>query len=80
MICKVKEPIDPEYGLLRKDQLLFTYLHLAASRTCTEASAPRRHHLDRVRDGAGCGRLLASARADERSGGQDGTSRRHPTT
>jgi alanine dehydrogenase len=37
MICKVKEPIEEEYGRLRKDQLLFTYLHLAASRSCTDA-------------------------------------------
>jgi alanine dehydrogenase len=29
MIVKVKEPIAPEYGLLRRGQLLFTYLHLA---------------------------------------------------
>jgi alanine dehydrogenase len=31
MIVKVKEPIAPEYSLMRKDQLLFTYLHLAAA-------------------------------------------------
>ncbi|HPH70605.1 MAG TPA: alanine dehydrogenase, partial [Kofleriaceae bacterium] len=31
MVVKVKEPIAPEYGLMRKDQLLFTYLHLAAA-------------------------------------------------
>jgi alanine dehydrogenase len=37
MVCKVKEPIEQEYGLLRKGQLLFTYLHLAASRACTDA-------------------------------------------
>jgi len=37
LVCKVKEPIEPEYGLLRKDQVLFTYLHLAASRECTDA-------------------------------------------
>jgi len=37
MVCKVKEPIEIEYGRLRKDQLLFTYLHLAASRSCTDA-------------------------------------------
>ena len=37
MVCKVKEPIAPEYGRMRKDQILFTYLHLAASRSCTEA-------------------------------------------
>jgi alanine dehydrogenase len=29
MIVKVKEPIAPEYGLMRENQLLFTYLHLA---------------------------------------------------
>jgi alanine dehydrogenase len=29
MIIKVKEPVGPEYGLLREGQLLFTYLHLA---------------------------------------------------
>lgn len=31
MIVKVKEPIEPEYGLMRDGQLLFTYLHLAAA-------------------------------------------------
>src|ERR671939_110114 len=33
----VKEPIAPEYGFLRKDLTLFTYLHLAADRALTEA-------------------------------------------
>jgi len=37
MIVKVKEPIAPEYSLMRKDQILFTYLHLAASKDCTDA-------------------------------------------
>lgn len=37
MIVKVKEPIAPEYSKMRSGQLLFTYLHLAASRECTEA-------------------------------------------
>jgi len=37
LLLKVKEPIASEYGLMRKDQVLFTYLHLAASRPCTEA-------------------------------------------
>jgi alanine dehydrogenase len=37
LICKVKEPIEEEYGRMRKGQVLFTYLHLAASRTCTQA-------------------------------------------
>jgi alanine dehydrogenase len=37
MICKVKEPLETEYPLLGRDQILFTYLHLAASRSCTDA-------------------------------------------
>ncbi|MGV3531233.1 MAG: alanine dehydrogenase, partial [Chthoniobacteraceae bacterium] len=39
LIVKVKEPLPSEYPLLRKDQVLFTYLHLAASKTLTEALA-----------------------------------------
>ncbi|OIN81134.1 alanine dehydrogenase [Mycobacterium malmoense] len=37
LLLKVKEPIPAEYGLLRRRQILFTYLHLAASRACTDA-------------------------------------------
>ena len=37
LILKVKEPIEPEYPLMREGQTLFTYLHLAASRACTDA-------------------------------------------
>ncbi len=37
MVLKVKEPIAEEYHQLRKDLVLFTYLHLAASRSCTDA-------------------------------------------
>lgn len=37
LIVKVKEPMPSEYDYLRQDQVLFTYLHLAASRDCTEA-------------------------------------------
>jgi len=39
LVLKVKEPVPEEYGLLglRPGQVLFTYLHLAASRRCTEA-------------------------------------------
>lgn len=37
MIVKVKEPLPAEYELLRKGQILFTYLHLAANRQLTEA-------------------------------------------
>ena len=37
LILKVKEPIQAEYSRMRSDQTLFTYLHLAASRECTDA-------------------------------------------
>lgn len=37
LILKVKEPLAPEYGRMRKGQVLFTYLHLAASKECTDA-------------------------------------------
>jgi len=37
LIQKVKEPIAAEYPKMRKGQILYTYLHLAASRECTEA-------------------------------------------
>lgn len=37
LVLKVKEPIAPEYKRMRKGQTLFTYLHLAASKECTDA-------------------------------------------
>ncbi|CAB4774262.1 unannotated protein [freshwater metagenome] len=37
LILKVKEPIAAEYNYLRAGQILFTYLHLAASKECTDA-------------------------------------------
>ena len=37
MIVKVKEPIEPEYPLVRPGQLLFTYFHFACDRELTEA-------------------------------------------
>ena len=37
MIIKVKEPIQEEYDLVRKDQLLFTYFHFASYQPLTEA-------------------------------------------
>lgn len=37
MIVKVKEPIEPEYGLIRKGQLVFTYFHFACDRPLTDA-------------------------------------------
>jgi alanine dehydrogenase len=37
LLLKVKEPVPAEYTLLRRGQILFTFLHLAASRACTDA-------------------------------------------
>ena len=37
MIIKVKEPIEKEYGLIKKDQILYTYFHFASSETLTNA-------------------------------------------
>src|SRR3954466_90856 len=37
LVLKVKEPVAEEYHRMRKEQVLFTYLHLAASRDCTQA-------------------------------------------
>jgi len=36
LIVKVKEPLGPEFDLMRPNQVLFTYLHLAASKELTE--------------------------------------------
>ncbi len=41
LILKVKEPIAEEYARMRDGQTLFTYLHLAASRECTDALLER---------------------------------------
>ncbi len=37
LVLKVKEPVAEEYYRMREDQVLFAYLHLAASRACTDA-------------------------------------------
>ena len=37
MIVKVKEPIEPEYKLIKKDQVVFTYFHFASDRALTDA-------------------------------------------
>lgn len=36
MIIKVKEPLPEEYAYLKKEQIIFTYLHLAAAEDLTE--------------------------------------------
>src|ERR1700728_3284043 len=42
LVLKVKEPVPEEYHRMRPGQVLFTYLHLAASRECTDALLGRR--------------------------------------
>jgi len=37
MVMHVKEPLSEEYGMIRKDQIIFTYLHLAANEPLTRA-------------------------------------------
>ena len=37
MVMHVKEPLESEYGMIRKDQIVFTYLHLAAAEGLTRA-------------------------------------------
>jgi len=37
LVVKVKEPLAPEYEYIQKEQILFTYLHLAANRSLTES-------------------------------------------
>ena len=42
LVLKVKEPIAEEYPRMREGQVLFTYLHLAASKACTDALLDRK--------------------------------------
>lgn len=42
MVVKVKEPLAEEYGLFREGQILYTYLHLAADQTLTDALIRRK--------------------------------------
>lgn len=42
MIIKVKEPLPPEYGLMREGQILYTYLHLAAEPELTKVLCDRK--------------------------------------
>lgn len=37
MIIKVKEPVEPEYGMIRRNQLVFTYFHFASNEPLTRA-------------------------------------------
>jgi alanine dehydrogenase len=42
LVLKVKEPVASEYHRMRPGQVLFTYLHLAASKECTDALLDRK--------------------------------------
>jgi alanine dehydrogenase len=42
LVLKVKEPVESEHHRMRESQVLFTYLHLAASRPCTDALLERK--------------------------------------
>ena len=69
MIVKVKEPQPDECKMLRKGQLLFTYLHLAPDPEQTEGLIEVRLHRHRLRDGDERARRPAAAGADERGRG-----------
>ena len=69
MIVKVKEPIEAEYGLLREDQLIFTYFHFASSEPLTHACIKSKAvclAYETVESDHGA---LATTYSDERGGG-----------
>ena len=76
MILKVKEPVPEEYGRLREGQILFTYLHLAASQGAHPGADRSQGLGGRVRDGADARRRAPAPRADERGRRPDGAARR----
>ena len=56
LIVKVKEPLEPEFPLIRRGQVLFTYFHFAASEAAHPHAAGEGRRLHRVRDHPGTGR------------------------
>ena len=72
MIVKVKEPQAVERKMLRKGQVLFTYLHLAPDPEQAAGSRRERRGVHRLRDGHVVQRRVAAARADVGSGRPDG--------
>ena len=69
LMLKVKEPLPEEYPRLREGQILFTYLHLAASKELTEALVASGATCVALRDRRDSRRRVAAARADERDRG-----------
>jgi alanine dehydrogenase len=56
MVVKVKEPLADEYPLMREDQIVYTYLHLAADKELTDALLARKSKsvaYETIRDAAG---------------------------
>ncbi|MFI5426933.1 hypothetical protein [Aeromicrobium sp. UC242_57] len=78
LALKVKEPIAEEYGRMRADQTLFTYLHLAASRPCTDALLASGTTSIAYETGAAARPVTSSARADVRGRGTSGAAGRIP--
>ena len=68
MIVKVKEPIRPEYPLIRRDQVVFTYFHFASDRG----------RLHSLRDSSASRPPAPPSYPDERSGRPDVNSGRSP--
>ncbi|MDR1536298.1 MAG: alanine dehydrogenase [Planctomycetota bacterium] len=61
MVIKVKEPLAEEYESMRRDQILYTYLHLAADKPLTEAllrNGVKAIAYETIRDGNGALPLL----------------------
>ena len=68
MVLKVKEPIAEEYHRMRPGLTLFTYLHLAADKACTDALLDEQGHRHRLRDRPARRRLPPAACPDVRGG------------
>ena len=72
LILKVKEPVAEEFHRMRKDQVLFTYLHLAASKVTTDALLDSGITAIAYETGPSARRFTAAARPDVGGGGPDG--------
>ena len=72
MIMKVKEPMAPEYELLRPGQIVFTYFHFAANEELTKAMVKSKSVCVAYENHSTAGQDAAAADADERSRGTHG--------
>ena len=53
LIVKVKEPLDPEFALMKPDQILFTFLHLASDEKLDQKIAGTPDYRYRLRNRSG---------------------------